>query len=125
MKQLRLIESQKRSATQIKMVWGKFQSGVVSRVTSLDKSGVVHESTGREHLEELYNKANEAKLQQTTDTPFMTGSLQDNVGWVGIGPAVCMMLDGTNDPPDEVDEYTKKLIKQFRQNCKATEHDPL
>jgi hypothetical protein len=25
----------------------------------------------------------------------------------------------------EVDEYTKKLIMQFRQNCKATEHDPL
>jgi hypothetical protein len=24
-----------------------------------------------------------------------------------------------------VDEYTKKLIKQFRKNCKATEHEPL
>jgi hypothetical protein len=35
-----------------------------------------------------------------------------------------MVLDGTYDPPEEVDEYTKKLIKQFRQNCKATEHDP-
>jgi hypothetical protein len=28
-------------------------------------------------------------------------------------------------PPEEVDEYTKKLIKQFRQSRKATEHDPL
>jgi hypothetical protein len=28
-------------------------------------------------------------------------------------------------PPEEVDEYTKKLIKQFCQNRKATEHDPL
>jgi hypothetical protein len=27
--------------------------------------------------------------------------------------------------PEEVDEYTKKLSKQFRQNRKATEHDPL
>jgi hypothetical protein len=36
-----------------------------------------------------------------------------------------MILDGTYDPPEEVDEYTKKLIKQFRQNRKATEHDPL
>jgi hypothetical protein len=31
----------------------------------------------------------------------------------------------TPPPPKEVDEYTKKLIKQFWQNLKATEHDPL
>jgi hypothetical protein len=35
------------------------------------------------------------------------------------------MLDSTYEPPEEVDEYTKKLIKQFRQNRKVTEHDPL
>jgi hypothetical protein len=28
-------------------------------------------------------------------------------------------------PTKEVDEYTKKFIKQVRQNSKATEHDPL
>jgi hypothetical protein len=106
-------------------VWGKLQSGGVSRATYLDENGVIHESTGREHLEELCNKDNEAKLQQTADTPFMTGSLQVDVGWLWICPEVCMMLDGTDDPPEEVDEYTKKLIKQFRQNRKATEHDPL
>jgi hypothetical protein len=47
MKQLRLRESQKLSATQNKMVRGKLRSGVVSRVTYLDENGVVHESTGR------------------------------------------------------------------------------
>jgi hypothetical protein len=36
-----------------------------------------------------------------------------------------MMLDGTYEPPEEVNAYTKKLIKQFRQNRKATEHNPL
>jgi hypothetical protein len=37
-----------------------------------------------------------------------------------------MMLDGTYDPPPyEVDEYTKKLIKKYRQNIKVKEHDPL
>jgi hypothetical protein len=124
-KQPRLIEDQKRSATQIKIVRVKLRSGGVSRVTYLDENGVVHESTGREHLEELCNKANEAKLQQTADTPFMTGALQEDVGWLGIGPAVCMMLDDTYEPTDEVDAYTKKLIKQFQKNRKATEHDPL
>jgi hypothetical protein len=107
------------------MVRGKFLSGGVSRVTYLDENGVVHESTGREHIEELCNKANEETLQQTEDTTFMTGALQEDVGWLGIGPSVCMMLDGTYEPPEEVDEYTKKLIKQFWQNRKATEHDPL
>jgi hypothetical protein len=124
-KQLRLRESQKRSATQINMVRGKLRSGGVFRVTYLDENGVVHESTRREHLEDLFNKANEAKLQQTADTPFMTGALQEDVGWVGTGPSVCMMLDGTYEPPEEVDEYTKTLIKQFRKKFKATEHDPL
>jgi hypothetical protein len=76
MNHIRLRDSQKRSATQIKMVRGKLRSGGVSRVTYLDENGVVHESTGREHLEDLCNKANEAKLQQTADTPFVTGSLQ-------------------------------------------------
>jgi hypothetical protein len=56
---------------------------------------------------------------------FMKGALKEDVGWVGIGPVVCMMLDGTYEPPEEVDEYTKKLIKQFRKNRKATAHDPL
>jgi hypothetical protein len=125
MKQLRLRESQKRSATQIKMVRGKLRSGGVSRVTYLEENGVFNESTGRENLEDLCNKANEVKLQQTADTPFMTGALQDDMGWVGIGPAVCIMLGGTYAPPEEVDEYTKKLINQFWQNRKANEHDPL
>jgi hypothetical protein len=124
-RQLRLREDQKLSVTQIKMVGGKLQSGGVSRVTYLEKNGVVHESTGREHLEELCNKAKKAKLQQKSDTPFMTGALQEDVVLLGIGPAVCMMLDGTYDPPEEVDEYTKKLIKQFWQNRMANEHDPL
>jgi hypothetical protein len=35
------------------------------------------------------------------------------------------MLDGTYEPPEEVDEHTNKLINQFRKNRKATEHDPL
>jgi hypothetical protein len=87
---------------------------------------VVHESTGREHLEELCKKANESKLQQTSDTPFMAGALQEDVGWVGIVPEVCMMLDVPYaPPPQEVDEYTTKLIKQFRKKIKATEHEPL
>jgi hypothetical protein len=73
----------------------------------------------------LCNNANEAKLQQTLDKLFMTEALQEDFGWLGIGSSVCMMFDGTYGPPEEVDEYTKKLIKQFRQNCKATEHDPL
>jgi hypothetical protein len=124
MNQLRLREAQKLSANQIKMVRGKLRSGGVSRVTYIDENGVVHESTGREHLEEMCNKDNEVKLQQTSDTPFMTGSLQEDVGWVGIGPSVCMMLDATYELPEEVDEYTKNLIKQFRQNRKATEHYP-
>jgi altronate dehydratase len=84
MKQLRLRDSQKRSATQIKMVRGELQSGGISRVTYLDENGVVHESTGREHLEDLCNKANEEKFQETADTPFTTGALHDDVGWVGI-----------------------------------------
>jgi hypothetical protein len=81
------------------MVRGKLRSGGISRVTYLDENGVVHESTGKEHLEDLCNKDNEAKLQQTADTALMTGDLQEDMGWVWIGPSVCMILDGTYDPP--------------------------
>jgi hypothetical protein len=40
-------------------------------------------------------------------------------------PISSMMLDGTYEPPEELDEYTKKLIKQFRKTRKDTEHNPL
>jgi hypothetical protein len=82
------------------MVRGKLRSGGVSRVTHLDENGVVRESTGGEHLEDHCKKANEEKLQQTSDTHFVTGALQEDVEWEGICPAVCMILDGTY-------EYTK------------------
>jgi hypothetical protein len=36
-----------------------------------------------------------------------------------------MVLEGTYEPPEELDGYTKNLIKQFRQNRKTTEHYPL
>jgi hypothetical protein len=124
-KQLRLREDKKRSATQIKIVWSKLRSGGLSRVTYLDDNGLIHESTGREHLEELCNNSKEVKLQQTSDIPFMTGALQGGVECLGIGPSVCLILDGTYEPLTELDEYTKKLIKQFRKICKATEHDTL
>jgi hypothetical protein len=77
-KQLRLRETRKRSATKINMVRGKLRSGDVSRVTYIDENGVVRESTGREHIEELCNKANKAKFQHTSDTTFMTGALQED-----------------------------------------------
>jgi hypothetical protein len=51
MKQLRLREAQKRSSKQIKIVRGKLRSGGVYIVTYLEENGVVHESTGRGHLE--------------------------------------------------------------------------
>jgi hypothetical protein len=69
MKQLRLREDQKRSVTQIKIVEGKLRSVGVSRVTYLDKSGVIHESTVTEHLEELCNNANEANFNKQLTYP--------------------------------------------------------
>jgi hypothetical protein len=75
---------------------------------------MIHESTGREHLEELCNNANEAKLQQTADTPFTTGAIQEDVGWLGIDPSVCMMLDGTYEPPEEVNEYIQEKLQGYR-----------
>jgi hypothetical protein len=99
--QLRLIEDQTRYATQIKIVQGKLRSGSVTRVTYIDENGMIHESTDREHPEELCNNANEAKLQQTADTPLSTGALQEDVGWLGICPSGYMMLDGIYEPPPQ------------------------
>jgi hypothetical protein len=50
MNQLRLRESQKRSATQIKMVWGKLRSGGVSRVQLLKKCGMCTNIQGRSRV---------------------------------------------------------------------------
>jgi hypothetical protein len=42
-----------------------------------------------------------------------------------LGPSVYVIPAGTYEPTDDLDKYTKKLIKNFRQNSKAKEHDPL
>jgi hypothetical protein len=51
----------------------------------------------------------------------MAGALQEDAGSLGIGIAVCMMLDGTYEPPKELEEYTKNMIKQFRKKLQGYE----
>jgi hypothetical protein len=63
----------------------------------------MQESTSQAHLGSLCNEANENKIKQAQGTPFMIPPLSDEVGWLGVGPPVCMMLDGTYETPEGVD----------------------
>jgi hypothetical protein len=49
----------------------------------------------------------------------MVEPMVSELGWLGISPKVCQMLEGTYDPPEGVDDATRLLIQQFRKNDKA------
>jgi hypothetical protein len=91
----------------------------VSSVSYRLDDGTITETEDRSSMEQCFIKANDAKIKQTQDTPFMVEPMVSQGGWLGIGPKVCQTLDGTYDPPEGVDDTTRLRIEQFRRNCKA------
>jgi hypothetical protein len=91
----------------------------VSSVSYRLDDGTIKENMDRSSMEQCVISANEAKIKQAQDTPFMVEPMVSKVGWLGIGPKVRQMLEGMYDPPEGVDDATRLRIEQFRRNDKA------
>jgi hypothetical protein len=50
-------------------------------------------------MEQCFIEANEAKINQAQDTPFMVEPKANEVEWLGLCPKVCQMLEGMYYPP--------------------------
>jgi hypothetical protein len=100
-------------------VWGKLGGSGVSSVSYRLEDGTIKETMDRSSMDQCFIRANEAKIKQAQDTPFMVEPMVSEVGWLGIGPKVCQMLEGTYDPLEDVDDAIRLLIEQFRRNDEA------
>jgi hypothetical protein len=119
LKQLRCQEKQRRTTTCIKAIRGKLGgSGVASVSYRLDDI-TIKETMDRSSMEKCFIRENESKIKQAQDTPFLVEPMVSEVGWIGIGPKVCQMLEGAYDPPEGVDDATRLIIEQFRKNDKT------
>ena len=54
---------------------------------------------------------NHGKYLQTSNTPFMEGQLQRDMGYDGLTPAGEAVLNGTYNLSPGTGRYTKELIK--------------
>ena len=57
---------------------------------------------------------NHDKYLQTSNTPFMKGQLQRDMGYDGLTSAGEEILNGTYIPPPETGRYTKEFIQQLK-----------
>ncbi len=54
------------------------------------------------------------KYTSAFQTPLMQPPLVQTFGHLGIGRAADMVLDGSNEPPTVMDQYTSRLIQNHK-----------
>ena len=83
----------------------------ITEVTEIRNNLTIRHSQ-QSTVETAILNANNNKYRQTNDTPPMT-SLYHLLGKYGITPTAQQILQGTFQPPPQLDQYTKALIKEL------------
>ena len=83
----------------------------ITTVTEVSNNNIIHH-TNQLTVEQAIRKANEKKYRQTNDTPPMT-TLLPILGFLSDTPEAKQILQGSYQPPDYLDIYSKKLLKEF------------
>ena len=70
--------------------------------------------TDKSGIENACNDSNKRKFTQTKSTPPMTSPLVDNLGYTGNYAHYQAILNGTYQPPDKTDPYTKEYLHYLK-----------
>jgi hypothetical protein len=112
---LNQIKTQSRQSHQKRCMNGKFQSSGLSKIEkNFQEDGVVITHTSKQGIEIACANQNINKYSQTEDTPPMTEPLLSNIGYLAETPEAQQILDGTYDPPNNLDPYAKKLLEELQ-----------
>ena len=87
------------------------QTAPITTVTEVAHNSIIHHSD-KTSVEQAILTANNKKYRQTNDTPPMT-TLFPILGRFGTTSEALHVLNGTYEPPPHLDEYSKKLVKEF------------
>lgn len=70
--------------------------------------------TGKQDIEEAIMANNQAKYQQAFHTPFMISPLREKFGFRGLTTAAQAVLGRVYEPNEQVDVYTRELLKEMQ-----------
>ena len=104
------VEEMRRQGRVARSITGKLTSGGVNMVIDLDGKTC----TDKTSVEAATITANKNKYSQCLHTPPMQPSIVRDFGFDGNTPAADAVLDGTYDPPSDIDP----TLQTFLQHCK-------
>jgi hypothetical protein len=87
-----------------------------------DANGFEQECTTTEEINDDCIDEGYKRYAQAHGLPFLTGQLLEDIGFLGNHNIVQAILDGTYDCPEEVYEFTPKIIKELRRPGMANRH---
>ena len=70
--------------------------------------------TSKEEIEHISINENDARFSQSSDTPLMQPPMSDLLGYLANTSTADQINQGTFQPPESVDPYTKKMLKELQ-----------
>ena len=68
-------------------------------------------------MNELLTERNKNHFHQAEGTPFTTNPIDNDLGHSGMTDKGEEVLNGTYNPPQEIDQTTKRLISNLQRKC--------
>ena len=114
LKNMKHQEQQRKSARAIKWMNGKYQKrkGITKVAVSTDhgeQEAVTKDAIENGCLDEAHRR-----FTQASNTPMFREPLRTALGDDGFGPSIGPILNGTQEPFPEVDEFTNALLPFFK-----------
>ena len=113
-KQLMMRENQRLAARRIKYTLKKLREGSVTRIEIPVGNDQWQEITTKKGIEKGCISENIKKYRQTESTPCMIQPLRNELGFLGNTPAAEAILRGTYTFPQEVSQFSKELLQEFK-----------
>ena len=86
----------------------------VSRVCSVNNDGHLKEFSNKKDVGEIIMEHSKTDYQKPYGTPFLTGSLLQELVLKGNQHVVDKILEGIYVPKEDVENFTKKYIQQLK-----------
>ncbi len=107
-------EKQTDTARKIKFLRGKLTRNSTTMVTIQSDQGTSKDLTEKAEIEAAIMENNQVKYQQSFHTPILVPPLREDFGFKGLTTAAQAVLGGVYEPSEQVDPYTREVIKELQ-----------
>jgi hypothetical protein len=94
----------------------------ITYVKYTDENGCEQECTTTVEINDTCINEGNKRYAQAHGSPFLTGLLLEDLGFLCNKNKVQDILDGTYDCPEEVDEFTKQIVHELQRPKMANRH---